>query len=243
MSKLTNRFFVSSLANKLFNPATLPFNYGSCCLLSTLVNTAKPSPTEPWFTVSYIAIGEALLGGSCREENFSKLAACLKTTPFKLRKFEVIPACREEIESTISSHTKSYDLVLVSGGMGPQHKTKIYEIVAAMYNQHLSYHQPTIDRMKEINLLSGRTSNPELPQEKKDMAKFPIKAKVVYPCTTQWSPIVIVDNQVHIVSSFPNIFQRLVCNYFNAPVAEFLNLNPTMPENKHQKKQVSMLPS
>lgn len=123
--------------------------------------------------------------------------------------------------------------------LGPKHAVKIYEIAAAMYGQELAYHEPTLSRMKKLNSLLGRPTAPGALHEKKNMTLFPSEARVVYPCSTQWSPIVILNSQVHIVSSFPNIFKLLVWNYFNSPVAEFLNLEAPASERNKTRERAS----
>jgi len=177
------------------------------------------------FTASLIATGQELLEGKRFEKNSVALAINFQDNPIQLRRVEIIPDCQEEIKKAILKHSKEYDLVFTSGGLSSKHETKIYETVADLYNIELNHHQPTLSRMEEVNRFLSRSTSPEMLEARKKLAFFPVGSRVVYPCQHQWIPIVIVNNQIHIMPGTPEIFHSLTSDYFKFPIMEFLGFN------------------
>ncbi|KAJ9063415.1 hypothetical protein DSO57_1000009 [Entomophthora muscae] len=224
---MTAKIFSQNLASRLAAKTTTCYTSFYPERLTFRPLSAK---TQKYFTASLISISENVLSGEYVDMNSRFLALSLETTPFQLRKAEVIPTVREDIEESIAAHSKKYDIVFVSGGISMRHTVKTYEIVADMYGQELAYHQPTLDRMDRDSGYLSRSKSAQEYQQKKKMALLPEGSKIVFPWEEHWGNIVVVNNKIHMLSGVPPIFKGLVENYFTAPIASFLGLQ--IPKEK-----------
>jgi molybdopterin-biosynthesis enzyme MoeA-like protein len=94
----------------------------------------------------------------------------------------------------------------------PTHDDITYDSIASAFNLELKYHEATLDRMKRIGMQmldqSKGDSQPipyVLTEPRRRMALFPysqdsvLSSSVVFPVPSLWVPIVIVNQNVHIL--------------------------------------------
>ncbi|RIA84363.1 hypothetical protein C1645_674110, partial [Glomus cerebriforme] len=113
----------------------------------------------------------------------------------------------------------NFDFVITSGGIGSTHDDITYPSIAKAYNLPLKYHQLTLDRMNEFventpSISSMKLEpNQEAVEARKRMALFPDPSIVVYPNETLWVPIVIINENIHILPGIPRLFNGLLFGF------------------------------
>ncbi|CAG8675425.1 11296_t:CDS:2, partial [Cetraspora pellucida] len=157
----------------------------------------KPSPK----TGGCLVMGDEMLNGKTADTNSGFFAKYCFNLGIDLKRIEVIP---DEEEYNISS--------------GSTHDDITYSSIAHAFNLPLNYHQPTMDRMAEFvkntpQMKVFRNETKKAIEARKRMVLFPQPSLVIYPKEEFWVPIVIVNNNVHILPGIPSLFRGLLSGY------------------------------
>ncbi|CAG8527767.1 8813_t:CDS:2 [Diversispora eburnea] len=161
---------------------------------------ARPFPQ----TAACLIIGDEILNG--------------KTFCFNLgidvKRIEIIP----DEEEAVKRLSSKFDFVVTSGGIGSTHDDITYPSIARAYNLSLKYHQPTLDRIENREFIKKYYKSEVIMSEAtkeayKRMALFPHPSLVVFPNERMWIPIVIVNENIHILPGIPKFFRGLLSEY------------------------------
>ncbi|BFZ55400.1 3-hydroxyanthranilic acid dioxygenase [Savitreella phatthalungensis] len=167
-------------------------------------------------TAGIIIIGDEVLSSKTVDTNSAWFAKYCFELGIDLRRCEVIPDEADEIGEAVRRMSANYDFVVTSGGIGPTHDDLTYPSIAQAFDADLVLHEETIARMKK---LSVRKINWDVPDDdpeivaRRRMAQFPRGAEVVFPAQELWVPIVVVNENVHILPGIPRLFQGLLTGY------------------------------
>ncbi|CAG8601379.1 12758_t:CDS:2 [Dentiscutata erythropus] len=169
-------------------------------------------------TAACLVIGDEILNGKTADTNSGFFAKFCFNLGIDLKRIEVIPDEEEVIIESVRRLSSDFDFVVTSGGIGSTHDDITYSSIARAFNLSLNYHQPTIDRMAEAirntpQLKMLRNETKEAVEARKRMALFPQPSLVVFPNEKLWVPIVIVNDNVHILPGIPNLFRGLLSGY------------------------------
>ncbi|CAG8715762.1 6191_t:CDS:2, partial [Racocetra persica] len=171
-------------------------------------------------TSACLVIGDEILEGKTVDSNSGFFAKVCFNLGISLKRIEVIPDKEEEIIEAVRRFSNNYDFVITSGGIGPTHDDITYLSIARAYNLPLIYHQPTLDRMGDTvqNIPSHLKKLKSMPtkamiEAKQRMALFPHPSRVIFPDEKLWIPIVIVNENIHILPGVPKLFKALLTGY------------------------------
>ncbi|XP_046396017.1 FAD synthase-like isoform X2 [Ischnura elegans] len=155
-------------------------------------------------TAGLIVIGDEILKGMTQDTNSFFISKKLYSMGVKLRKISVIPDEVETIAAEVKEFSKSYDVVITSGGIGPTHDDVTYEGVAKAFGEELEIHNEMAKCVRRF-YPGGRTvsENPSL-----KMASLPTSATILTKCSQDF-PIVRVFNVV----MFPGIPQHMEMSF------------------------------
>lgn len=92
--------------------------------------------------------------------------------------------------------------------IGPTHDDISYDAIAKAYSLPLKLDEETCTMMKEKSL--GRFPDWSLTDARKRMALFPHPAKILRVDPELWVPIVVVNDNIHILPGIPRLFEGLV---------------------------------
>ncbi|MGA1873679.1 MAG: competence/damage-inducible protein A [Thermoplasmatota archaeon] len=113
-----------------------------------------------------LVVGNEILLGITRDSNTVFLAESFLKRGIKLSKWVIVPDSMEQIGAELRSFIgEGYDIVVISGGMGPTHDDITVEAVARALSVPMSFHEECYRRM----LAKWRSWNPdsELPEASK----------------------------------------------------------------------------
>ncbi|CAG8619773.1 12503_t:CDS:2 [Ambispora gerdemannii] len=164
-------------------------------------------------TAACLVIGDEILNGKTVDTNSGYFAKFCFDLGIDVKRIEVIPDEEDTIIEAVRRLSSNYDFVVTSGGVGSTHDDITYPSIAHAFGLELVYHKQTMDRMigsmKNHPLLKKKLSA-EVTTANKRMTLFPTPSLVVYPNETIWVPIVIVNNNVHILPGIPSLFRGLL---------------------------------
>ncbi len=118
-------------------------------------------------TAAIIVIGNEVLSGKIRDENSPYLAVELRALGVNLRSIEIISDNVAAIAERVSSCSKSYDIVLTSGGVGPTHDDVTMQGVArglglgTVQSQQMAELLRNTCRIRENDAISKMSELPE----------------------------------------------------------------------------------
>ncbi|CAG8564532.1 3118_t:CDS:2 [Acaulospora morrowiae] len=160
-------------------------------------------------TAACLVIGDEILNGKTVDINSGFFVKYCFNLGIDVKGIEVIPDEEEIIIEAVRRLSSKHDFVVTSGGIGTTHDDITYPSIARAYDLPLRYHQPTLDRMRSM------TKGSQLMQYEshKRMALFPDRSLVIFPSETFWVPIVIVNENVHILPGIPPLFRALLSGY------------------------------
>ncbi|KAI8376851.1 MoaB/Mog domain-containing protein [Blakeslea trispora] len=164
--------------------------------------------TQRSFSAACCIIGDEILNGKTRDSNANFLAKYLFELGIDLKRVEIIPDDYEAIEETIKRLSSKHDLVFTSGGIGPTHDDITYAALAKTYNLPLKLDQETCDRMEA----SSKNKFPDwsLTDARKRMATFPEPSEKLRNHGELWVPVVVVNQNIHILPGIPRLFESLL---------------------------------
>ncbi|KAF8456946.1 MoaB/Mog domain-containing protein [Terfezia claveryi] len=184
-----------------------------------------------------LIIGDEILNGKIVDTNSTFLAQHLFPLGVPLQRIETIPDSIPDIVATVRRLSSTYGLVITSGGIGPTHDDITYPAIASAYNLPLRLHPPTVSRMKLLHTKRVQKEG-EKPQDwdtpsaqleaRLRMATLPVGEGVEYLFVDEdlWVPIVVVNNNIHILPGVPNLFQSLL-EKLTALLVERGKINPS----------------
>ncbi len=144
-------------------------------------------------TAGVIVIGNEILSGKVRDENSPFLASELRRLGVSLRRIDVVPDEIDLIAEATARHSRSYDFVFTSGGVGPTHDDRTIEGVATAFGQRVVRNALLVDLLK-------RYYGPRTTEVVLKMADVPEEAEIFYDDGIQL-PVVTVRN----VTVFPGV--------------------------------------
>jgi len=148
-----------------------------------------------------VIIGNEILTGKVMEKNIYVLANTLFEIGIPLERVEIIPDVEESIVQTLHKLSPRVDYLITTGGIGPTHDDITYQSIAKAFNLKLSYHEPTLELMKQF------MSSP-INEARKRMALIP-EGATLHSTPGLWVPLVVVNN-VFIFPGVPKIFQKML---------------------------------
>ncbi|CAG8500396.1 4292_t:CDS:2 [Ambispora leptoticha] len=181
-------------------------------------------------TAACLIIGDEILNGKIVDTNSGFFAKFCFNLGIDVKRIEVIPDEEDTIIEAVRRLSKKYDFVVTSGGVGTTHDDITYPSIARAFGLELVYHQETIDRMMGVlqnHPILKKETSVEVITASKRMALFPSPSLVVYPNETIWVPIVIVNNNVHILPGIPSLFRALLGEfgkYFSQQGEKFIRV-------------------
>ncbi|ORZ18970.1 MoaB/Mog domain-containing protein [Absidia repens] len=163
---------------------------------------------EPSFTAACCIIGDEILNGKTRESNAHFLSRYLFDMGISLKRVEVIADDYDAIAETITRLSSQHDVVFTSGGIGPTHDDLTYNAIAKAYSLPLKLDEETCESMKAKSI--NRFPDWTLTEARKRMAIFPHPAKILRVDSDLWVPIVVVNENIHILPGIPRLFESLM---------------------------------
>ncbi|KAL0091122.1 MoaB/Mog domain-containing protein [Phycomyces blakesleeanus] len=164
-------------------------------------------PPSNSFTAACCIIGDEILNGKTRDSNAHFLAKSLFDIGVDLKRVEIIPDEYKAIEETIKRLSSQHDIVFTSGGIGPTHDDITYAALAKAYNLPLELDLETCKQMEEK---SSHIKDWVLNDARKRMAIFPKPSKLIRTSPELWVPIVVVNENIHVLPGIPRLFERLI---------------------------------
>ncbi|KAI9253597.1 MoaB/Mog domain-containing protein [Sporodiniella umbellata] len=154
-------------------------------------------------------IGDEILNGKTRDSNAHFLAKYLFDLGIDLKRVETIPDDYSMIAETVRRLSSQHDLVFTSGGIvGPTHDDITYSAIAKAYSLPLTLDNETCRLMEQSS--RDRIPDWKLTEERKRMAIFPEPSTKLRPDVKYWVPVVVVNENIHILPGIPRLFEGLM---------------------------------
>lgn len=97
-----------------------------------------------------LTIGEEILIGQIVDTNSAWMATELNNIGVSVRRIVSISDSLEEIKSTVNELFNEYEIVLVTGGLGPTNDDITKHALCELFNAELIVHKPTLDHVAGI---------------------------------------------------------------------------------------------
>src|SRR5499433_983490 len=150
-------------------------------------------------TAGIILIGNEILSGKVVDANASYLCRELRMLGVDVRKISVIPDEVDLIASEVTEHSRTFDIVFTSGGVGPTHDDVTIEGVARALGVKV-VRDPQLVHLIET-LMKGRVNEARL-----RMAEVPEGAELVAGENLTF-PAVVARN-IYVLPGVPEIFRQ-----------------------------------
>ena len=150
-------------------------------------------------TAGIIVIGNEILSGKTRDENFSYLARELRELGVDVRKISVIADETNLISDEVRKFSSSYDYVFTTGGVGPTHDDLTMDGIAAAFGQ-------SVRRHPDLEATLRQYYSEDIVEANLRMADVPEGARLVGG-KGLWFPVIAVEN-VFIFPGVPEILRR-----------------------------------
>jgi molybdenum cofactor synthesis domain-containing protein len=150
-------------------------------------------------TAGIILIGNEILSGKVVDANASYLCRELRMLGVEVRKISVIPDEVDLIAPEVAEHSRTFDIVFTSGGVGPTHDDVTIEGVARALGVKV-VRDPQLVRLIET-LVKGRVNEARL-----KMAEVPEGALLVAGENLTF-PAVVARN-IYVLPGVPEIFRQ-----------------------------------
>jgi len=178
----------------------------------------SPIPKNPLgegryiLTAAALIIGDEILNGKTHDRNSNYFARYCFEKGIELKRIEVISDNEEEIIEASRRMVGKYDFVITSGGIGPTHDDITYASLAKSFNQSLTHHAETLERMREMYKSRPWIANMEEEQKTatRRMALFPENAEVIFVGKDIWVPVVRLEGKLCIFPGIPTLFQKML---------------------------------
>jgi len=150
-------------------------------------------------TAGIILIGNEILSGKVVDANASYLCRELRALGVEVRKISVIPDEVELIAFEVSEHSRAFDVVFTSGGVGPTHDDVTIEGVARALGV------PVVRDPRLVRVLEGFHKG-RLNEARLKMAEVPEGAELMAGEELGF-PAVVVRN-IYVLPGVPEIFRQ-----------------------------------
>ena len=150
-------------------------------------------------TAGIILIGNEILSGKVVDANASYLCRELRALGVEVRKISVIPDEVELIAFEVSEHSRAFDVVFTSGGVGPTHDDVTIEGVARGLGV------PVVRDPRLVRVLEGFHKG-RLNEARLKMAAVPEGAELMAGEELAF-PAVVVRN-IYVLPGVPEIFRQ-----------------------------------
>ncbi|KAG1146918.1 hypothetical protein G6F37_000859 [Rhizopus arrhizus] len=157
-------------------------------------------------TAACCIIGDEILSGKTQDTNSHYLAKTLFSLGIELKCVQIIGDNREDIIKSVRKLSSTYDIVFTSGGIGPTHDDITYEAIAAAYGLELKLDRETYEYFKK-QLEKGKL---KMTKNHARMATFPYPAQLLKEKKDIPVPIVVVNENIHILPGVPVLFKILL---------------------------------
>ncbi|MDI6402679.1 molybdopterin-binding protein, partial [Balneolaceae bacterium ANBcel3] len=127
-------------------------------------------------TACLITIGNELLNGDIVNTNAAWLGNFLRTAGIPCKKMVVIPDDQDEILHAIQQAVSTYDLVVISGGLGPTKDDVTKEVLAEYFDDHLIRNKEVEQHVVDFFRKRGRN----MAEENYFQADVPSRSKVLF---------------------------------------------------------------
>src|SRR5207237_9115820 len=101
-------------------------------------------------TPGIILIGNEILSGKVVDANASYLCRELRALGVEVRKISVIPDEVELIAFEVGEHSRAFDVVFTSGGVGPTHDDVTIEGVARAFDRKVIVHPEIESKLRDF---------------------------------------------------------------------------------------------
>ncbi|KAI8074773.1 MoaB/Mog domain-containing protein [Gongronella butleri] len=162
------------------------------------------------FTAACCIIGDEILNGKTKDTNTHFLARYLFDMGISLKRVEVVPDEYDAIADSVRRLSQQHNVVFTSGGIGPTLDDITYPAIARAYNQELVLDETTCEHMQLLAQKRQEQGNWELNDARKRMAQFPSGAKILRVHPELWVPVVVVNDNIHILPGIPRLFEQLI---------------------------------
>ncbi|KAL6807802.1 MoaB/Mog domain-containing protein [Trichoderma sp. SZMC 28013] len=173
-------------------------------------------------TAACLVIGDELLSGKTFDTNSAYMAKWCFKLGMDLERIEVVQDKENDIMEAVSRLSNRYDFIITSGGIGPTHDDITYPSIAKAFGLPLKLHEEAFEKMKKLTKptlkepnfdwnvdstsLRARLRMVELPiDESRDLSE-----QFLFPHDDMWVPVVVVNQNVHILPGVPSLFQKLL---------------------------------
>ncbi|KAI9592284.1 MoaB/Mog domain-containing protein, partial [Syncephalis fuscata] len=164
-------------------------------------------------TAGICVIGDEVLNGKTIDTNSQYLAKWCFERGIDLRRIEVVPDDKADIGESVHRLANRFDVVYTCGGIGPTHDDITYESIAAAFDLPMAMHEPTWTRMRANPRLNDVKLTEEDLQRRRRMAWQPSGPNVAVHFASDkhlWTPVVVINEKVHILPGVPVLFRRLL---------------------------------
>lgn len=147
-----------------------------------------------------LTIGEEILIGQIVDTNSAWIATELNNIGVSVRRIVSISDSYEDIKNTINKLFNEYDIVLITGGLGPTNDDITKHALCELFNANLIVHKPTLDHIAGIFAQRGLL----LTELNAKQAEVPDNCKVLFnPNGT--APAMLFENGKSIMVSMPGV--------------------------------------
>jgi molybdenum cofactor synthesis domain-containing protein len=150
-------------------------------------------------TAGIVLIGNEILSGKVVDANASYLCRELRALGVEVRRITVVPDEVELIAAEVAAHSRAFDVVFTSGGVGPTHDDVTIEGVARALGV------PVVRDPRLVKLLEGYHRG-RLNEARLKMAEVPEGAELMADGELVF-PAVMVRN-IYVLPGVPEIFRQ-----------------------------------
>src|SRR5499433_3084035 len=151
-------------------------------------------------TAGIILIGNEILSGKVVDANASYLCRELRMLGVDVRKISVIPDEVDLIASEVTEHSRTFDIVFTSGGVGPTHDDVTIEGVARALGVAVVRHPQLVQLIEKF----AKGSPPN--EARLKMAEVPEGAQLMAAESLTF-PAVVMRN-IYVLPGVPEIFRQ-----------------------------------
>ena len=165
-----------------------------------------------------ITIGDELLIGQVVNTNASYIGMKLSEIGVKVERIVSVGDVEKEIIEELRYAFNNFDVVILTGGLGPTHDDVTKNALCKFFNTDLVFNEDVLNQVKEFLAKRGRT---EINEANKSQALVPRKAKII---TNYWgtAPGFLFEEQGKTVIVMPGdpkemmgMMENFVINYLS----------------------------